>query len=594
MTKVLKKDSKINILDPEYISAFGKLKQLISDDPILRIPDFNRKFVLTTDASNVALGAVLSQDGHPISYISRTLNDHETNYSAIEKELLAIVWATKTFRHYLLGRHFEIASDHQPLSWLYRMKDPNSKLTRWRVKLSEYDFDIKYIKGRENHVADALSRIRIEQSHFNEQTQHSAENDNSDLIFITEKPANTFSRQVIFSKGLSKISHEEYFKKQITRISYDDMTREKAERYLVDHFCGKTSVLYIDSDADFEIIQSAHRSVINTNHTKIVRSLILLKNISTYAEFKELILKTHEKLLHPGIQKMGKLFKETYYFPNSQLLIQNIINECHVCNLAKTEHRDTKMPMKITPQPNFCREKFVIDIYSSEGKHYVSCIDVYSKFATLEQVPTKDWIECKSALMRIFNHLGKPQLLKADRDGAFTSLALKRWLESEGIELQLNTAKTGVADIERLHKTINEKIRIIKTSDDNEAKLSKIETILYVYNHKTKHDTTGQTPAHIFLYNGQPTRNTQEEKKKRIDKINNDRQEFEIDTRYRKGPLQKGKLENPFKSNRNVEQTTPDHYRMIDRNRVTHYYKSQFKKQKKINQNQISQDHGAQ
>jgi len=127
------------------------------------------------------------------------------------------------------------------------------------------------------------------------------------------------------------------------------------------------------------------------------------------------------------------------------------------------------MPMKVTPKPEHCRDKFVIDIYSSEGNHYLSCMDIYSKFATLEQIKTKDWIECKNALMRIFNQLGKPEILKADRDGAFSSLALKRWLETENVELQLNTTKTGVADIERLHKTINEKIRIITNSDDNEA-----------------------------------------------------------------------------------------------------------------------------
>lgn len=184
--------------------------------------------------------------------------------------------------------------------------------------------------------------------------------------------------------------------------------------------------------------------------------------------------------------------------------------------------------------------------------------------------------------MRIFNQLGKPEILKADRDGAFSSLALKRWLETENVELQLNTTKTGVADIERLHKTINEKIRIITNSDDNEAKLSKIETILYIYNHKTKHDTTGQTPAHIFIYAGQPILDTQHNKEIKINGINKDRTEYNVDTRYRKGPLQKGKLENPFKLTKNVEQTDEDHYKITNRNRETHYYKTQFKKQKKI------------
>lgn len=584
LTTCLKKDKKVDSKNPEYIEAFKRLKLLISNDPILRSPDFKKKFVLTTDASNVALGAVLSQDGHPISYISRTLNDHETNYSTIEKELLAIVWATKTFRHYLLGRHFEIASDHQPLCWLHKMKEPNAKLTRWKFRLAEYDFDIKYVKGKENHVADALSRITIEEAFFTEATQHSAQEDNQNLISLTEKAVNNYNRQVIFTKGPEKVKQENYYKKKIIHISYETLTHKKAKQYLIDYFVNNHSALYIDSDADFETIQAAHKEIINPSTTKVIRSLTLLKNIKSYAEFKELILQSHEKLLHPGIQKTKKLFSENYFFPNSQLQIQNIINECQVCNLAKSEHRNTKVPFKLTPSIEFCRDKFVIDIYSAEGKHYLSCIDTYSKFATLEQIKTKDWIECKNALMRIFNQLGKPKLLKADRDGAFSSLALKEWLETEGVELQLNTTKTGVADIERFHKTINEKIRIINTMKNTETDLSKIETILYTYNHKTKHDTTGQTPAHIFLYAGQPTLNTQELKRTKIDKLNKGREDHDIDTRYRKGPLQKGKLDNPYKPTKNVEQTDPDHYKITNRNRAMHYYNTQFKKRKIINQ----------
>lgn len=101
LTKYLKKDSSINTLDPSYINAFEQLKQLITTHPILRYPNFDKTFKINTDASNYALGAVLMQDEHPVFYASRTLNNHEINYSTTEKELLAIVWAVKFFRPYI-------------------------------------------------------------------------------------------------------------------------------------------------------------------------------------------------------------------------------------------------------------------------------------------------------------------------------------------------------------------------------------------------------------------------------------------------------------------------------------------------------------
>lgn len=164
MTARLKKGAKIT-LTPDYVECFENCKTLLTNDPILQYPDFTKDFVLTTDASNIALGAILSQgpigSDRPISYASRTLNDSEINYSTIEKELLAIVWATKYFRPYLFGRKFKVITDHKPLQWLMNLKEPSSRLTRWRLKLSEYDYTITYKKGKSNTNADALSRIEI-------------------------------------------------------------------------------------------------------------------------------------------------------------------------------------------------------------------------------------------------------------------------------------------------------------------------------------------------------------------------------------------------------------------------------------------------
>lgn len=167
-------------------------------------------FVLTTVASNAALGAVLSQNGHPIAYSSRTLNRHECNYSTIEKELLAIVWATTYFRPYLYGRKFTIQTDHRPLVWLNSLKEPNIKLQRWKIKLNEFDFNIEYIKGKTNHVSDSLSRLDIykfeDSNDINDipsdlATIHSGIEDLNDHIHLSELPLNIFKNQIIIELG---------------------------------------------------------------------------------------------------------------------------------------------------------------------------------------------------------------------------------------------------------------------------------------------------------------------------------------------------------------------------------------------------------
>lgn len=164
LTACLKKNAKVEHTN-EFLDAVDKCKQILTNAPILQYPDFDKPFILTTDASDFALGAVLSQGNvgsdKPVAYASRTLSDTEIRYSTIEKELLGIVWAIKYFRPYLYGRKFTIYTDHRPLTWLMSLKDPNSKLTRWKLKLAEYDYKVVYKKGKQNTNADALSRAKI-------------------------------------------------------------------------------------------------------------------------------------------------------------------------------------------------------------------------------------------------------------------------------------------------------------------------------------------------------------------------------------------------------------------------------------------------
>ena len=149
--------------DDKTDKTFNILREALTTEPLLQYPDFKRPFVLTTDASNDAIGAVLSQGpigkDLPIAYASRTLNNAERNYPTVEKELLAIVWGCKHFRQYLYGRQFTIVTNHRPLTWIFSVKDPSSRLLRWRLKLEEYEYEVVYKKGSSNTNADTLSRI---------------------------------------------------------------------------------------------------------------------------------------------------------------------------------------------------------------------------------------------------------------------------------------------------------------------------------------------------------------------------------------------------------------------------------------------------
>lgn len=162
---LLKKDDAF-VWSSEHAVAFEKLKSAFTTPPILALPRFSDdwKFVLATDASDYAIGAILRQENETskqrviIAYSSRILNSAECNYYTTEKEALAIVWATKNFRHYLYGRKFVVETDHQSLTWLMNLRDPSSRLRRWSLKLQEYDYEIRYVPGVNNQAPDLLSR----------------------------------------------------------------------------------------------------------------------------------------------------------------------------------------------------------------------------------------------------------------------------------------------------------------------------------------------------------------------------------------------------------------------------------------------------
>ena len=169
LTEMTKKDAPNRVAQPtkEQNEAFETLKNALSNPPILALPRLGCALMLDTDASAYQLGVALMQQAkpddvkswEPIGFWSKSLNAAEKNYSATERECLAVVWGMTSLRPYVEGQKVTVRTDHDALQWLLTLDDPSGRLARWRLRLSEFSMEIVYRKGRKHQVPDALSRI---------------------------------------------------------------------------------------------------------------------------------------------------------------------------------------------------------------------------------------------------------------------------------------------------------------------------------------------------------------------------------------------------------------------------------------------------
>jgi len=162
LTSLLVKDVQF-VWGSEQQAAFDDLKGRLTSAPILVYPDFTRPFLLKTDASDVAAGAILAQPDDDkqervLAYASKKFSPAETRYCTTERECLGVVWGIGHFHQYLYGRHFTVITDHAALKWMQKMRGTNSRLERWSLKLQEYDYTVVHRPGKEHSDVDALSR----------------------------------------------------------------------------------------------------------------------------------------------------------------------------------------------------------------------------------------------------------------------------------------------------------------------------------------------------------------------------------------------------------------------------------------------------
>jgi hypothetical protein len=157
ITELLKKEAKF-VWGQKCEDAFHTLRQHLTTTPVLAQPDSSKPFDVYCDASGTRLGCVLMQDNRVIAYASRALRPHEQNYPTHDLELAAVVHALKMWRHYLMGTHCNIFTDHKSLNYIFTQADLNMRRRRWLELIKDYDLEVHYHPEKANVVANALSR----------------------------------------------------------------------------------------------------------------------------------------------------------------------------------------------------------------------------------------------------------------------------------------------------------------------------------------------------------------------------------------------------------------------------------------------------
>jgi len=454
MNALLKKNVQFN-WDAFCDESFHKLKEMLINPPILQYPNFKKPFFVTTDASDAALGAILSQrigkDDLPVAYASRALNKAEKNYSTVEKELLAIVFALKRFRPYLYGVNFTIITDHKPLIWLYKSKHLSSRLMRWRIELDEFDFNIIYKPGKYNINADALSRIELETA------------DQSKFINVVTRSQT---------------------KSQTTQPNSTQPLNE--------------TITNIRKNSSLNQLPNNNQEIPNPDN-----AITTLENendiINVIKEFHNCPLGGHQ-----GIERTFKRIKCYYYFPRMLTLIKKFIQKCELCQKNKVS-RINKLPMVITTTSKTPFEKIFLDIVgplniSYNNNRYILTIqDDLSKFSLA--IPLENQLSetiAKAFVDNFICRFGAPLCILTDQGSNFISelihnvckiLKIKK-LQSTAYHPQTNGA------LERSHRTIVEYIRNFIEKDPNEWD-HWLPFAMFTYN-TTPHSSTNLMPFEII------------------------------------------------------------------------------------------------
>nr|XP_010315745.1 uncharacterized protein LOC101248530 [Solanum lycopersicum] len=328
LTDLLKKDRDWN-WSAACQAAFERLKLAVTEDPVLALPDFSKPFEVHTDASDFSIGGVLMQEGHPIAYESRKLNEAEQRYSAHEKEMTAVVHCLRTWRHYLLGAHFVVKTDNVVTTYFQSQKKLSAKQARWKDYLAEFDFTLEYKPGKANVVADALSR-------------------RTSLAAIVSSSSSSLVDDI--KEGLQ----HDPIAKQLFALAQQGKTKK---------FWEEDGLLY-----------TTGRRVYVPKWASLRRTLMKEGHDSAWAG-------------HPGQKRTLALLEALYYWPRMRDGIEVYVRTCLICQQDKVE---TKVPggllepLPIAEKPwDSVTMDFITCLPNSEGFGTIMVVvDRFSKYAT--------------------------------------------------------------------------------------------------------------------------------------------------------------------------------------------------------------------
>ena len=421
------------IWEYEQEASFQQLKYLISTPPVLGYYNVNDPVQIECDSSKDGIGAVLMQNDRVIAYASRALTDTEKRYAQIEKECLSVVYSTTKFHRYIFNKRTVVYNDHKPLEQIFKkpLLSAPMRIQNMMLKLQWYDLEIRYRKGTEMHVSDALSRAYIPYP----------ETEVNDIETI----------DVINMISVSKERYAEI--QELTQTELNTLYSVIVEGWPEQRSDTPTETRqYWDSRDQLSVLDSI-----------IYKGSRIVIPPSLRADMLKLIHKSHL-----GIVKCKQRAREVMYWPNMNTDIENTVKDCNLC--AEFQNQQPSEPLKPTTTPDLPYNMVGCDLFEFESKTYLLTVDYYSKYIDTVELSSGTTTTVINALKTIFATHGIPVRLRSDNGPQFSSSEFKDFCKSYGIEHETSSPhfQSSNGEAERAIQTVK---RLWKKSSDKQLSL---------------------------------------------------------------------------------------------------------------------------